>query len=43
MINKFSKKTYIVAFILMLLCITVGFATLNTTLNINGKSSISVV
>ena len=39
--NKFSKKTYIVAFIVMLLCITVGFAALNTTLNINGKSSIS--
>ena len=35
------KKNYIIFVLLLLVCISVGYAVINTTLNINGKSSIS--
>ena len=36
-----NKKVYIVLIIVALIGITIGYAVINTTLNINGKSSIS--
>ena len=40
MIRK-NKSIYIVLFIVILISVTIGYAALNSTLNINGKSSIS--
>ena len=36
-----NKKNYNVLIILLLICISIGYAVLSTTLNINGKSTIS--
>ena len=36
-----NKSIYIVLIVVLLICVTIGYAVINTTLNINGKSSIS--
>ena len=39
--RSYNKKISIVLIIVLLVAVTIGYAVLNTTLNINGKSSIS--
>ena len=36
-----NKSIYIILIIVLLICVTIGYAVINTTLNINGKSSVS--
>ena len=38
--NRRSNKKYFIILIILLLGITIGYAAINTTLNINGKSNI---